>query len=289
MKKSQASGSAVTTDDEFLRQMASGRRIAYGSGDAGAPVLGKTNNMSWAQPIDDTHTRVFAMVRKRRGHPAQGLPVYDGNRSWFELAVATFAEAGDDPVSAARLDWNLSGLLIDRNRPEEALAHLDRFIASFYPTRFLADCLRGRKLATLERAVEMITKDPAELFGLRDRGQIREGFAADIVIFNPATVRETTTFEKTKSYPEGIPYTIVNGVVVIDNPLLRGLAADSYTTDDFARIPATYAAQGAGDIIRMTHHFTDRSPGNRRHEPMARLAAPMPVHARGAPDCTSTA
>ena len=49
-------------------------------------VLGKTNNLSWAQPIDDTHTRVFAMVRKRKGQPAQGLPVYDGNRSWFELS-----------------------------------------------------------------------------------------------------------------------------------------------------------------------------------------------------------
>jgi hypothetical protein len=49
-------------------------------------VLGKTNNMSWAQPIDDTHTRVFAMVRKRKGIPAQGLPVYDGNRSWFDLS-----------------------------------------------------------------------------------------------------------------------------------------------------------------------------------------------------------
>ena len=49
-------------------------------------VLGKTNNMSWAQPIDDTHTRVYAMVRKRMGQPAQGLPVYDGNRSWFELS-----------------------------------------------------------------------------------------------------------------------------------------------------------------------------------------------------------
>ena len=49
-------------------------------------VLGKTNNLSWAQPIDDTHTRVFAMVRKRRDEPAQGLPVYGGDRSWFELS-----------------------------------------------------------------------------------------------------------------------------------------------------------------------------------------------------------
>ena len=61
-----------------------------------------------------------------------------------------------------------------------------------------------------------MTSLPAQILGLDDRGQIREGFAADIVIFNPDTVRETTTFEKTKSYPEGIPFTIVNGVVVID-------------------------------------------------------------------------
>ncbi len=49
-------------------------------------VLGPTNNLSWAQPIDDTHTRVFAMVRKQRGQPAQGLPVYAGDRSWFDLS-----------------------------------------------------------------------------------------------------------------------------------------------------------------------------------------------------------
>ena len=49
-------------------------------------ILGKTNNMSWAQPIDDTHTRVFAMVRKPIDQPPQGLPVYDGSRSWFDLS-----------------------------------------------------------------------------------------------------------------------------------------------------------------------------------------------------------
>ena len=49
-------------------------------------VLGKTNNMSWTQPIDDTHTRVFAMVRKPKDAPAQGLPVYAGDKSWFDLS-----------------------------------------------------------------------------------------------------------------------------------------------------------------------------------------------------------
>ncbi len=83
--------------------------------------------------------------------------------------------------------------------------------------RVLGHYARDEKVLTLEDAVRKMTTLPAQILGLRDRGQVREGFAADIVIFNPATVRETTTFEKTKSYPEGIPYTIVNGVVVIDN------------------------------------------------------------------------
>ncbi len=48
-------------------------------------VLGPTNNMSWALPIDDTHTRVFAMVRKPRDRPPQGLPQYGDGKSWFEL------------------------------------------------------------------------------------------------------------------------------------------------------------------------------------------------------------
>jgi hypothetical protein len=49
-------------------------------------VLGPTNNMSWALPIDDTHTRVYAMVRKPKDQPPQSLPVYGGNRSWFDLS-----------------------------------------------------------------------------------------------------------------------------------------------------------------------------------------------------------
>ena len=48
---------------------------------------GKTNNLSWAVPIDDTHTKVYAMVRKPRNQPAQGLPVYAESKTWFELTA----------------------------------------------------------------------------------------------------------------------------------------------------------------------------------------------------------
>jgi N-acyl-D-aspartate/D-glutamate deacylase len=82
--------------------------------------------------------------------------------------------------------------------------------------RVLGYYVRDQKVLTLEDAVRKMTTQPAQVLGLRDRGQLREGFAADVVIFDPATVGETNSFEKPKSYSVGVPYTIVNGVVVID-------------------------------------------------------------------------
>ena len=70
----------------------------------------------------------------------------------------------------------------------DAGAHLDRMCGAPYPTRFLGDTLRGRKLVPLERAVQLMTDVPARLFGLRDRGRIAEGFHADLVVFDPETV-----------------------------------------------------------------------------------------------------
>jgi len=82
--------------------------------------------------------------------------------------------------------------------------------------RVLGYYVRDQKVLTLEEAIRKMTTLPAQILGLRDRGQIREGFAADLVVFDPATVKETNSFEQPKSYPVGIPYTVVNGTLVID-------------------------------------------------------------------------
>jgi N-acyl-D-aspartate/D-glutamate deacylase len=70
----------------------------------------------------------------------------------------------------------------------DAGAHLDRMCGAPYPTRFIGDMLRGRRLIGLERAVQMLTDDPARLFGLRDRGRVEEGYRADLVVFDPETI-----------------------------------------------------------------------------------------------------
>jgi N-acyl-D-amino-acid deacylase len=88
----------------------------------------------------------------------------------------------------------------------------------FYGTfpRVLGVYVREQKVISLADAVRKMTSLPAQIIGLSDRGLLRPGMAADITIFDPATVADRATFEDPSQYPTGIPYVIVNGVVVID-------------------------------------------------------------------------
>jgi N-acyl-D-aspartate/D-glutamate deacylase len=77
--------------------------------------------------------------------------------------------------------------------------------------------VRERHVLTLADAVRKMTSLPAHITGLKDRGLLAPGMAADITIFNPQTVSDKATFENPLQYPAGIPFVIVNGVVVINN------------------------------------------------------------------------
>jgi N-acyl-D-aspartate/D-glutamate deacylase len=61
-----------------------------------------------------------------------------------------------------------------------------------------------------------MTSAPAARLGLEERGTLRDGALADIVVFDPATVRSTATYDEPRSYPVGIEIVIVNGTVVLD-------------------------------------------------------------------------
>ena len=81
----------------------------------------------------------------------------------------------------------------------------------------LGHYVREEKTITLPDAVRKMTGLPAQILGLTDRGLLKTGYAADITLFDPATVGPTNSYDKPKSYPTGIPYVIVNGVVVVDH------------------------------------------------------------------------
>jgi len=80
--------------------------------------------------------------------------------------------------------------------------------------RVLGRYVRELKIISLEDAIRKMTSLPAQTFGFRDRGMIREGFAADLTIFDDKTVADRATFDKPHQYPVGISYVIVNGELV---------------------------------------------------------------------------
>jgi N-acyl-D-aspartate/D-glutamate deacylase len=83
--------------------------------------------------------------------------------------------------------------------------------------RVLGKYVREEKVLTLEDAVRKMTSLPAQTLRLKDRGMIKEGYWADIVIFNPNTVSDPATYENPQQYAKGVPFVLVNGTVVIDN------------------------------------------------------------------------
>ncbi|WP_449353611.1 N-acyl-D-amino-acid deacylase family protein [Streptomyces shaanxiensis] len=136
----------------------------------------------------------------------------------------------NDPASwAMRAEaWQHEDVLLGGS---DAGAHLDRMCGAPYTTRFLGDCLRGRKLTSLEQAVKMLTDDPARLFGLRERGRIEEGFHADLVLFDPERIAAGTATlvhdlpgdsPRLDSKAIGIRAVWVNGVEAIRDDVVSG-------------------------------------------------------------------
>jgi N-acyl-D-amino-acid deacylase len=103
--------------------------------------------------------------------------------------------------------------------------------------RVLGYYVRERGVLPLEQAIRRMTSAPADRVGLRDRGRLLPGARADLVAFDPATVRDRATFEAPHRYPEGIMHVVVNGSLVIRAGEHTGLRA--------GRVARPSAASGA--------------------------------------------
>jgi len=114
-------------------------------------------------------------------------------------------------------------------------AHLDMLCDAGYPTYVLGTWVRERNVLRLEEAVRRMTSDPADFFGIRDRGRIALGLAADLVIFDPATVGSAGRPERLYDLPggakrmvmrsQGVEMTLVNGVPTWERGALTGASA----------------------------------------------------------------
>ncbi|MER7954148.1 D-aminoacylase [Streptomyces sp. NPDC096030] len=154
------------------------RRLAH----FGRYVIGDT----YSRENEGLSGRVVDDIAAERGQdPFQCLVEICAND---ELRTVLWPMPSDnDPASWAlrRETWEHEDVMLGGS---DAGAHLDRMCGAPYTTRFLGDCLRGRKLVPLEQAVKMLSDDPARLFGLRERGRIAEGFHADLVLFDPERI-----------------------------------------------------------------------------------------------------
>ena len=178
----------------------------------------------------------------------QGKPPFD---ALLDLVIADGlrtvlwpkASDGDDASWRARVGvWEDPGALIGGS---DAGAHLDRMCGSNYPTSFLGDCLRKRKLVPMERAVQWMTAAPADLFGLHDRGRLSEGLRADLFVFDPETVAsEPATL--VHDLPGGSPRLIADPIGVV-RVLVNGTetVVDGKPTGD---LPGTLLRSGRDTV-----------------------------------------
>jgi N-acyl-D-amino-acid deacylase len=89
--------------------------------------------------------------------------------------------------------------------------------------RVLGNYVRSQRIISLEEAVRRMTSLPARKFNLSDRGLLREGMAADILVFDEKTVTDVSSFQQPHAYSKGFKFVIVNGAVTLENDLHTGV------------------------------------------------------------------
>jgi N-acyl-D-amino-acid deacylase len=183
---------------------------------------------------------VRANLRRRGGPAAVQIAFHKADRTMEGKTLA--AIAGERGVSAeqAALDVLAKGgaSIVSFNMSEKDIAHImakpytmassdgglvlmtegkphPRNYGAF--ARKLSVYARERGVVDFETAIRSMTSLPSAVFGMKDRGVIREGAAADIAVFDPAFVRDRATYLDPHRLAEGMAYVLVNGIVVIDN------------------------------------------------------------------------
>lgn len=146
----------------------------------------------------------------------------DSADAQFEAAREMMLEGGASMVYHFMSDGDVDRIM---RHPQVALAS-DAGVITFgdgapHPrgygnnARVLGTYTRARRVIAVEEAVRKMTSLPAGHFKIADRGMLRAGYAADVVVFDPNNVADRATFEAPHSYATGVPFVIVNGVVVV--------------------------------------------------------------------------
>jgi N-acyl-D-amino-acid deacylase len=130
------------------------------------------------------------------------------------VSIVSFNMSENDIEHICRQRWTMTssdGGLVAMN---EGVPH-PRNYGAF--TRKLTRYVAQRRTVSLEAAIFSMTGLPAEVFGMADRGRVAAGAAADLVVFDPAALRETATYTQPHQLAQGMSFVVINGAVVLDN------------------------------------------------------------------------
>ena len=212
------------------------RRLAEGASSKEAGILRGLANWGRLQLAETFASqnaefegkRVADVVDARGGDPFDVL---------LDIVLADELRTGLSPggLEATPDDWKLRAEVWRDPRTvvggSDAGAHLDMMCGAIYSTALLAHGVREEQVITLEEAVHQLTDVPARLYGLRDRGRIAEGWAADLVVFDPGRVgygRERTRADlpagasRLYADADGIEAVFVNGTRIVDSGSFTG-------------------------------------------------------------------
>ena len=160
--------------------------------------------------------KTLADVARMRGKPAEetamDLVIEDGSR----VEAVYFLMSEDNLRKKLRLPWVSFASDSGSIAPEGVFLRSNphpRAYGNF--ARWLGRYVRDENLVPLEEAIRRLTSLPAENLRIKQRGRLTEGFHADIVVFDPATIGDHATFEKPHQYATGVRHVLVNGIPVL--------------------------------------------------------------------------
>lgn len=182
-----------------------------GGGDLRRVQFGR---VSWMPELEGKTLYDWAVMRNIEPVPAKAAPlVIEAELKGGASMVYHVIDEGDvqrimrHPLTMIASDGRLT-------RPGEGVPH-PRAYGTF--PRVLGVYVREKNVLPLEEAIRKMTSLPAARLALPDRGRVREGAMADLVVFDAATVSDRGTFEKPHQYPVGIEHVLVNGVAVVSD------------------------------------------------------------------------
>jgi len=187
--------------------------LYFGAG-ADKMILSGFKNDALKPLTGKTLAEVAAMRGKSPEETAMDLVVEDGSR----VGTVYFLMSEDNVRKQVQLPWMSFGSDAASQAAEGVFlksgAH-PRTYGNF--ARLLGRYVRDEKLISLEQAVYRLTTLPATNLGIKDRGALKPGYYADVVVFDPATIGDRSTFEKPHQYSVGMRDVFVNGVGVLRN------------------------------------------------------------------------